>query len=87
MSFDIEELKRKINYRSNYRGTKEMDVILNSFVKTIIDNLNKKELQNLLDLINIDDENLYNFKNGIKTNVNIEDNRITKLFKEYVYKK
>ena len=87
MSFDIEELKRKINYRSNYRGTKEMDVLLNSFVKTIIDNLNKKELQNLLDLINIDDENLYNFKNGINTNKNIEDNRITKLFKEYIYRK
>ena len=87
MSFDIEELKRKINYRSNYRGTKEMDVLLNSFVKTIIDNLNKNDLQNLLDLINIDDENLYNFKQGINTNKNIKDNRITKLFKEYVYRK
>ena len=87
MSFDIEELKRKINYRSNYRGTKEMDPLLNSFVKTIIDNLNKNDLQNLLDLINIDDENLYNFKNGINTNKNIEDNRITKLFKEYIYRK
>ena len=87
MSFDIEELKRKINYRSNYRGTKEMDVLLNSFVKTIIDNLNKNDLQNLLDLINIDDENLYNFKQGINTNKNIKDNRITKLFKEYEYRK
>ena len=87
MSFDIEELKRKINYRSNYRGTKEMDDLLNSFVKTIIDNLKKNELQNLLDLINIDDENLYNFKQGINTNKNIKDNRITKLFKEYVYRK
>ena len=87
MSFDIEELKRKINYRSNYRGTKEMDTLLNSFVKTIIDNLNKNDLQNLLDLINIDDENLYNFKQGINTNKNIKDNRITKLFKEYVFRK
>ena len=64
-----------------------MDVILNSFVKTIIDNLNKNDLQNLLDLINIDDENLYNFKNGINTKKNIKDNRITKLFKEYEYRK
>ena len=87
MSLNIEELKRKIIYRSKYRGSKEMDTLLNSFVKTIIDNLNKKELQNLLDLINIDDENLYNFKQGINTNKNIKDNRITKLFKEYVYRK
>ena len=87
MNINIPDLKKKIIYRASYRGTKEMDTLLNSFVKTIIDNLNKKELQNLLDLINKDDENLYNFKNGINTNKNIEDNRITKLFKEYIYRK
>ena len=84
MSLNIEELKKKITYRSNYRGTKEMDMLLCSFVRSVIDNLNEKELLNLLNLLNIDDENLYKFKQGIKTNVTIEDNRITKLFKLYV---
>ena len=87
MSLNIAELKKKIIYRSNYRGTKEMSILLRSFTRSLVDSLNKKELQNLLDLINIDDENLYNFKNGINTNKNIEDNRITKLFKEYIYRK
>ena len=40
--------------------------------------------QNLLDLINVDDEILYNFKNGVKTNAEIDDNKITKQFKKYV---
>ena len=28
MNFNIDELKKKIIYRSNYRGTKEMDKLL-----------------------------------------------------------
>jgi len=32
MSLDIDELKRKIIYRSNYRGTKEMDILLSSIL-------------------------------------------------------
>ena len=66
MPLDIDELKKKIIYRSNYRGTKEMDILLSSFVKAIIDQLNNKELEDLFDLINIDDDNLYKFKQGKK---------------------
>ena len=87
MSLDIDELKNKINYRSNYRGTKEMDILLRSFVKGIINQLNFNELEKLLNLLNIDDDNLYKYKQGIKNEVKIAENRITKLFKNYVYKK
>ena len=87
MFLDIDELKNKIIYRSSYRGTKEMDILLKSFVKDIINQLNNKELKNLLNLLNIDDDNLYKFKQGIKTEVQITENRITKLFKNYIYKK
>ena len=34
---NIRDLKKKIIYRSNYRGTKEMDKLLGSFVKKYID--------------------------------------------------
>ena len=87
MSLDIDELKNKIIYRSTYRGTKEMDILLKSFVKDIINQLNNKELENLLNLLNIDDDSLYKFKQGIKTEVQITANRISKLFKNYIYKK
>ena len=87
MSLNIAELKKKIIYRSNYRGTKEMSILLRSFTRSLVDSLNKKELQNLLNLLNFDDDNLYKFKQGIKTVVDIEDNNIAKMFKNYVYKK
>ena len=87
MSLDIDELKKKIIYRSSYRGTKEMDILLSSFVKGIINNLDNDELENLFNLLNIDDDNLYKFKKGIKTEVQINENKISKMFKDYIYKK
>ncbi len=36
MDFNINELKKKIIYRSSYRGTKEMDNLMSSFTKKII---------------------------------------------------
>ena len=87
MSFNIDELKKKIIYRSSYRGTKEMDILLSSFVKDVINHLDNDELENLFNLLNIDDDNLYKFKQGIKTEVQINENRISKMFKDYIYKK
>ena len=86
MTLNIEELKRKILYRSSYRGTKEMDILLLSFVKSIFDKLSKDELNDLLNLVNIDDDNLYKFKNGLKTNIEIDKNDISKLFRNYILK-
>ena len=87
MSLDIDELKRKIIYRSNYRGTKEMDILLSSFVESIISQLNKEELENLLNFLNIDDDNLFKYKQGLKIDVKLSENKITRLFKDYIYKK
>ena len=87
MSLDIDELKRKIIYRSNYRGTKEMNILLSSFVESIISQLNKEELENLLNFLNIDDDNLYKYKQGLKTEVQVSKNKITRLFKDFIYKK
>ena len=83
---NIDELKKKIIYRSNYRGTKEMDKLLGAFTKKYIDLLNENELIELEKLLNIDDTNLYNFYNGIKTEIIIEKNDITSLFKKFQFK-
>ena len=82
---NIDELKKKIIYRSNYRGTKEMDKLLGAFTKKYIDQLNDNDLIILDELLNIDDNNLYNYYNGIKTNVKIENNKVTSLFKNFKY--
>ena len=86
MTINIEYLKKKIIYRSTYRGTKEMDKILSSFTKKYINTLNNKELNLLSDLLDIDDENLYKFNNNEKTTINIKLNKVTELFKNYNYK-
>ena len=83
MSLEIQDLKNKILYRSSYRGTKEMDLLLKGFVDNVIDALNKEDLSSLLDLISLDDDNLYKFKIGTKTSILIKENKITKLFKDF----
>ena len=83
MLLNKEELKSKIIYRSSYRGSKEMDILLSSFVKSIINILNEYELKLLDDLVNLDDENLLKLKNNLKTSLTIKENKITKLFKDF----
>ena len=85
MSFNIDELKKKIIYRSNYRGTKEMDKLLGKFVKKYINDLQVKDLIDLDKFLNIDDTNLYNFYNGFDTEFEIEKNNISLLFKNFKY--
>jgi len=87
MDFNIEQLKKKIIYRSNYRGTKEMDKLLGSFTKEYINNLETKDLIDLEKLLEFDDNNLYNFYNGLKTEVKFENNKINLLFKNYKFTK
>ena len=72
MSSNIDELKKKIMYRSNYRGTKEMDKLLGKFVKKYINDLHGKDLIDLDKFLNIDDTNLYNFYNGFQTDFEIK---------------
>ena len=85
MSLNIDELKKKIIYRSNYRGTNEMDKLLGKFVKKYINHLHEKDLNDLDKFLNIDDTNLYNFYNGLETDFEIEKNNISMLFKSFKY--
>ena len=82
---NIDELKKKIIYRSNYRGTKEMDKLLGAFAKKYINDLSDDDLVKLEKLLDIDDSNLYNFLNGLSTDVVIEKNNVTDLFKNFEY--
>ena len=63
-----EELKNKITYRAMYRGSKEMDILMTNFVKSIINDLSSAELNELDFLVNLDDESLINIKNNILNN-------------------
>ena len=86
MTFNIDDLKKKIIYRSTYRGTKELDKLLSSFTSSIINELNNDELIDLSSLLELDDENLYKFNQGLSTTIIINDNKVSKLFRNFKYK-
>ena len=87
MAINITDLKKKIIYRSTYRGTKEMDKLLSSFVAKNIDKLLDNELFHLCDLLDNDDVNLYKLNQGQETSIKFINNRVTNLFKDFIYKK
>ena len=85
MKINIDQLKKKIIYRSNYRGTKEMDKLLGAFTNKYIDKLDIENLHYLEKLLDLDDNNLYNFYNGLSIDVRIEDNYVNLLFKNFKF--
>ena len=86
MSINIKDFKKKIIYRSTYRGNKEMDKILSSFTKKYINTFNDTELIQLSNLLKLDDENLYKLNIGKKTSIKININKVTELFKDFIFK-
>ena len=82
MPDDIELLKKKIIYKSSYRGIKELDIILRSFVNEYLNNLSVNDLNDLLIFLDNNDDDIFKFKQGIEDN-NIKNNNISKLFKNY----
>ncbi len=80
---ELETLKKKIIYRANYRGTKEMDILLSKFVDKYINSFSKNELQDLFDFLNMEDEIIYNFYQTKKIDKKIKNNKILKIFSEF----
>jgi len=83
MNDKLEIFKKKMLYRASYRGTKEMDILLSSFVKKYIDKLNTEELIDLEKFLNYEDQvinDFYNY-NIIKKKINL--NKISAIFKSF----
>jgi len=83
MTVNIDQLKKKIIYRSNYRGTKEMDKLLGAFTKKYIDVLTVNDLKDLEKLLKNDDDNLYKFFNGMETSCKFSNNKINNMFQNF----
>ena len=63
MTLNKDDLKNKIIYRASYRGTKEMDILMTAFVKSIINDLDENFLKTLDTFADMDDETLISIKN------------------------
>tara|TARA_A100001037_G_scaffold232197_1_gene210612 strand:- start:30 stop:287 length:258 start_codon:yes stop_codon:yes gene_type:complete len=83
MSKKLEIIKRKLLYRASYRGTKEMDILLSSFVKKYIEIFNEDQLKELEIFLKFEDQTILNFYNYNIPNENIEKISISKIFKDF----
>ncbi len=80
MNSNKQNLINKIIYRSQYRGTKEMDIFVSSFVKSIIDSLSIDDLKDLDLLVNMNDEDISKIS---KNEMNFENKKILKLLIDF----
>ena len=80
---NLENFKKKLLYRASYRGTKEMDILLSSFVKKHIDLFTESQLINLEKFLDFEDETILNYYNFDKIENNIDKNEISKIFKNF----
>ena len=80
MNSNKQNLINKIIYRSQYRGTKEMDIFVSSFVKSIIDSLSFDDLVDLDKLVNMSDEDIIKIS---KKKMIFKNNQILKLLIDF----
>ena len=79
----LEIFKKRLLYRATYRGTKEMDILLSSFVNKYIDELNELDLYELENFLNYEDEIILNYYHFDIIKDKINENKISKLFKSF----
>ena len=80
MNPNKQNLINKIIYRSQYRGTKEMDIFVSGFVKSIIDSLSFDDLVDLDKLVNMNDEDIIKIS---RKEMIFKNNKIFKLLIDF----
>ena len=78
-----EILKKQIIYRSMHRGTKELDLLLGSFVKRHIDEFNNAELKDLEKLLFMEDQVIYNWYFKKDLNNPIPNTKVSAMLKNF----
>ncbi len=83
MNNKLEIFKKKLIYRAGYRGTKEMDILLSSFVNKYINLFNEQLLDELDKFLNFEDEVILNYYQHDIIKENIDKNEVSKIFKKF----
>ena len=83
MNNKLEIFKKKLIYRAGHRGTKEMDILLSSFVDKNIKLFNKQLLDELDKFLNFEDEVILNYYQYDIIKENIDKNEVSKMFKKF----
>ena len=80
---EINNLKKKIIYRSEYRGTKEVDLLLGNFVKKYINIFSINDLHDLCKLLDISDEDLTKCILNKDPSIKLPNNNVVNLLKDF----
>tara|TARA_A100001234_G_scaffold109038_1_gene95809 strand:+ start:425 stop:682 length:258 start_codon:yes stop_codon:yes gene_type:complete len=83
MNNELEIFKKKLIYRAGHRGTKEMDILLSSFVDKNINLFNEQLLDELDKFLNFEDEVILNYYQYDIIKDNIDKNEVSKMFKKF----
>ena len=82
----IDSLKKKIKYRSEYRGIKEMDLLLSNFVNKYINTFNYEELINLYEILEKDYDIIFKWYSNKSIDDSIPNNKVSNLLKKFKLK-
>ena len=83
MNNKLEFFKKKLIYRAGYRGTKEMDILMSSFVNKYIDVFDETLLNELEKFLNFEDEIILSFYQKGIVQKKIDENRVSKIFANF----
>ena len=83
MNNELEIFKKKLIYRAAYRGTKEMDILLSSFVNKHIESFNERQLLELDKFLNLEDEGIGNFYHYNIIENQVDKNAVSIMFKKF----
>ena len=79
----MSNLIKKLLYRSNHRGTKEMDLLIGGFAIENLKKLNPEELKEFELILNFTDKELSSWLVDNKKNIDLENFSISKKIKEF----
>ena len=79
----MDNLIKKLLYRSNHRGTKEMDLLIGGFAKKNLESLNVEELKEFELILNYTDKKLNSWLVDNITDSDLEKFSISKKIKEF----
>ena len=83
MNNKLEIFKKKLIYRAGYRGTKEMDILLSSFVNKYINDFDENLLAELEKFLDFEDEIILNFYNFNLVEKEIDQNKVSEIFQKF----
>ena len=83
MNIELDILKKKLLYRASYRGTKEMDILLSKFVNKYINEFDESYLKDLENFLDFEDEIILSYYQFNIVKKNIDQNPVSKIFKNF----